>query len=141
MKTYWLRTELWLPRSRDEIFQFFADPHNLDRLTPAWLQFKIFSPANTAMRAGTILDYRLRIRGVPIRWQSEISVWDRPIALSTVKPKDRTRYGCMSIPSRPITAARWSATTLSMRFPAGRSCKNFWSHRISRASLTIATKF
>ena len=78
MKTFWLRTELWLPQSREDIFQFFADPQNLDRLTPAWLRFKILSPAGIAMRQGTILDYRLRIRGVPVRWQSEISVWDPP---------------------------------------------------------------
>jgi ligand-binding SRPBCC domain-containing protein len=78
MKTFWLRTELWLPQTRDEIFRFFADPHNLDRLTPSWLQFKILSPANTAMRAGIMLDYRLRIRGVPMRWQSEIRVWEPP---------------------------------------------------------------
>lgn len=78
MKTFWLRTELWLPQSCGEIFQFFADPHNLDRLTPAWLQFKILSPANAAMGKGTLLDYRLRLHGVPIRWQSEISVWEPP---------------------------------------------------------------
>lgn len=78
MKTFWLRTELWLPQSRGEVFQFFADPRNLDRLTPAWLQFKILSPANTAMRKGTLLDYRLRLHGVPIRWQSEISIWEPP---------------------------------------------------------------
>ncbi len=78
MKTFWLRTELWLPQSRDEIFQFFADPQNLDTLTPAWLQFKILSPADTAMGKGTLLDYRLRLHGVPIRWQSEISVWEPP---------------------------------------------------------------
>jgi len=78
VKTFWLRTELWLPRRRDEIFQFFADPRNLDRLTPSWLQFRILSPADIAMRKGTLLDYRLRIRGVPIRWQSEISSWNPP---------------------------------------------------------------
>jgi ligand-binding SRPBCC domain-containing protein len=78
MKTFWLRSELWLPQSRGEIFQFFADPHNLDTLTPAWLQFKILSPADTAMGKGTLLDYRLRLHGVPIRWQSEISLWEPP---------------------------------------------------------------
>jgi ligand-binding SRPBCC domain-containing protein len=78
MKTFSLRTELWLPQSRDEIFEFFADPHNLDRLTPAWLQFKILTPAAIAMRQGAVLDYRLRIHGMPIRWQSEISLWDPP---------------------------------------------------------------
>jgi ligand-binding SRPBCC domain-containing protein len=78
MKTFWLRSELWLPQIRDEIFQFFADPHKLDTLTPAWLQFKILSPAATAMGKGTLLDYRLRLHGVPIRWQSEISFWEPP---------------------------------------------------------------
>ena len=78
LKTFWLRTELWLPRERDEIFKFFADPRNLDRLTPSWLQFRILSPADITMSKGTLLDYRLRIRGVPIRWQSEISSWDPP---------------------------------------------------------------
>ena len=88
LKTFWLRTELWLPRGRDEIFQFFADPRNLDRLTPSWLQFRILSPADITMSKGTLLDYRLRIRGVPIRWQSEIARRTRPIVLSTAKPKD-----------------------------------------------------
>jgi len=78
MKTFWLRTELWLPQSREDVFQFFADPQNLDRLTPAWLRFKILSPPDTAMRAGTTLDYHLRIHGVPVRWQSEISLWEPP---------------------------------------------------------------
>jgi ligand-binding SRPBCC domain-containing protein len=78
MKTFCLRTEIWLPRERDEIFQFFADPRNLDRLTPSWLQFRILSPRDIAMNKGTLLDYRLRIRGVPIRWQSEISSWEPP---------------------------------------------------------------
>ena len=78
MKTFSLRTELWLPQSHDEIFKFFADPQNLDRLTPAWLQFKILTPGDTTMRQGTLLDYRLRIHGLPIRWQSEISVWEPP---------------------------------------------------------------
>lgn len=78
LKTFWLRTELWLPRERDEIFKFFADPRNLDRLTPSWLQFRILSPADITMSKGTLLDYRLRIRGVPIRWQSEISSWEPP---------------------------------------------------------------
>jgi len=78
MKISQLRTELWLPQSRSEIFQFFADPGNLERLTPGWLRFKIISEAPAKMRAGAQLDYRLRIHGVPIKWRSEISVWNPP---------------------------------------------------------------
>jgi len=78
MKTYRLETRLWLPQARAQVFQFFADPGNLQRLTPAWLHFEILTPPESAMREGTLVDYRLRLRGIPLRWQSEIKVWQPP---------------------------------------------------------------
>jgi ligand-binding SRPBCC domain-containing protein len=78
MKIHKLETAIWLTRPRAEVFAFFASPHNLDRLTPPWLNFKILTPAASQITQGTILDYRLRLHGVPIRWQSEISVWEPP---------------------------------------------------------------
>ena len=78
MKTYRLETKLWLPQPRAKIFEFFSDPRNLDRLTPTWLKFEILSPHSTVIGTGTLLDYRLRLRGLPIRWQSEISIWEPP---------------------------------------------------------------
>jgi ligand-binding SRPBCC domain-containing protein len=70
--------DLWLPRSLDEVFAFFADPANLEVLTPPWLHFRIRTPGPIAMRAGTLIDYSIRVHGVPIPWQSEISVWEPP---------------------------------------------------------------
>ena len=78
MKVYQLKTELWLPQPRSEIFQFFADPANLERLTPEWLRFEIISEAQQTLTEGTRLNYRLRIHGVPITWQSEITGWNPP---------------------------------------------------------------
>jgi ligand-binding SRPBCC domain-containing protein len=78
MKTYWLRKSIWLPQPRAKVFEFFSNPGNLDRLTPAWLNFAILTPATSQIKAGMLLDYRLRIRGIPIRWQSEIAAWDPP---------------------------------------------------------------
>jgi ligand-binding SRPBCC domain-containing protein len=78
MKTYWLRKSIWLPQSRDKVFEFFSNPANLDRLTPTWLGFAILTPATKPIMQGALLDYRLRIRGIPIRWQSEITVWEPP---------------------------------------------------------------
>jgi ligand-binding SRPBCC domain-containing protein len=78
MKTYRLETQIWLPQPRDLVFKFFANPHNLERLTPAWLHFEILTPLATEIRTGTRLDYRLRIRGIPLRWQSEIVSWEPP---------------------------------------------------------------
>ncbi|MEX0806494.1 MAG: SRPBCC family protein [Candidatus Binatia bacterium] len=78
MKTHRLQTRLWLPQPRDRIFQFFADPFNLERLTPDWLRFETLTKQTTEIREGVLLDYRLRIRGLPIRWQSRITDWNPP---------------------------------------------------------------
>jgi ligand-binding SRPBCC domain-containing protein len=78
MKTYRLERELWVPQERNRIFQFFADPRNLERLTPPWLHFETLTAPETSLRRGTLLDYRLRLHGFRLRWQSEIKRWDPP---------------------------------------------------------------
>ncbi len=78
MKIYTLTSELWLPKPVEEVFPFFADARNLERITPPWLHFEIVTPGPIEMRPGTIIDYRLRLRGIPLRWRSEITVWEPP---------------------------------------------------------------
>lgn len=73
-----LRIEQWLPRPRNEVFPFFADARNLELITPDWLRFHILNPPPITMRVGLKIDYRLRIRGFPARWQSEITAWEPP---------------------------------------------------------------
>jgi ligand-binding SRPBCC domain-containing protein len=78
MKEFLLRTELWLPRPRAEIFLFFAEARNLERITPAWLNFEVLTPAPIMMRPGALIDYRIRVHGIPVRWRTEIAEWDPP---------------------------------------------------------------
>jgi len=73
-----IRSEFIVPRPRDAVFAFHADARNLERITPPWLQFHILTPTPVVMRPGTLIDYRLRLKGLPITWQSEITVWDAP---------------------------------------------------------------
>lgn len=82
MKVRHLERELWLPRPIVEIFTFFANPANLETLTPPWLKFQILTPRPLEMFVGTLIDYRLRVRGVPMRWQSEITVWEPPFCFT-----------------------------------------------------------
>lgn len=74
-----LHTEQWLPALLEQVFAFFSDAFQLERITPPWLRLQVVTPRPIQMQAGQLLDYRLRLRGIPIRWQSEISVWDPPL--------------------------------------------------------------
>ncbi len=78
MRIRTFESEQWLPQSRDELFAFFADARNLDAITPPWLNFHTLTPGPIAMGEGTLIDYKLRVHGVPIRWRTQIQVWDPP---------------------------------------------------------------
>ncbi len=78
MKVRRLERSSRLSRPLDEVFAFFADASNLEELTPPWLAFDIVTERPIEMAVGTLIDYRLRVRGLPLRWRSEITVWDPP---------------------------------------------------------------
>lgn len=74
--TYRLEAELWLPRTPEEVFPFFGDAHNLQELTPPWLNFEVLTPRPIDMRSGTLIDYKLRVRMLPVRWKTLIETWE-----------------------------------------------------------------
>jgi len=78
MNVFIFETELWLPRPRTEVFDFFADAHNLQILTPSFLHFEILTPRPIPMHAGALIDYRLRVHGIPVRWRTKIGTWEPP---------------------------------------------------------------
>jgi ligand-binding SRPBCC domain-containing protein len=78
MKIRNFETEVWLARPRDKVFAFFSEVANLDAITPPWVKFKTITPGPIEMRVGTVIDHRLRIHGIPIRWRSKITAWEPP---------------------------------------------------------------
>lgn len=65
-----------LPRPRSEVFPFFADPANLQRLTPPWLHFQVLTPEPLPRGEGAVFEYRLKVRGLPIRWRTLIETYE-----------------------------------------------------------------
>lgn len=65
-----------IPLPRAEVFPFFADARNLERITPPWLDFRIVTPGDIAMAPGTLIDYRLALFGVPFSWRTRIEAFE-----------------------------------------------------------------
>ena len=91
MKVFTLRRTLWVPQPIDNVFPFFSDIHNLDRITPKWLRFRsVDHPADVA--EGTRLQHKFKIRGFPVTWVSEITHWDPPYGFVDEQKKGPYRY-------------------------------------------------
>lgn len=73
-----LLSEITLPGSLENVFDFFSDAYNLQQITPPYLNFEILTSRPIKMATGTLIDYKLRLRGIPIRWRTRISTWEPP---------------------------------------------------------------
>lgn len=71
-KTYTLERSQMIQLPRKEVFDFFSDAFNLERLTPAFLNFKILTKAPIDIGEGSLIDYRIRLFGVPMKWRTRI---------------------------------------------------------------------
>ncbi len=76
MQTHILERSQIINRSLEETFAFFSDAHNLEKLTPAFLQFKILTPKPVSMHPGALIDYSLSLFGIPFKWQTLVEEWE-----------------------------------------------------------------
>ena len=74
--TYLLEREQFIPRPLTEVFPFFADAGNLEAITPAFLSFQILTPRPIPMESGTLIDYQIRLFGVPLQWRTRIEEFE-----------------------------------------------------------------
>jgi ligand-binding SRPBCC domain-containing protein len=91
-KGYRLYAERMVDLPLKVVFDFFSDARQLEAITPPWLNFSILNPPPIEMRAGLLLDYKLSLRGIPLKWQSEISVWEPPLRFVDQQTKGPYRF-------------------------------------------------
>ena len=78
MAEYILTRSLTLDLPIGRVFDFFSDAGNLERITPPELNFHIITPQPIDIKQGALIDYELKMRGIPVKWRTEISVWEPP---------------------------------------------------------------
>jgi ligand-binding SRPBCC domain-containing protein len=87
MGLYTLYKELWVPYPLSTVFDFFSRAENLEPLTPPWMHFRILTPPPIQMKQGTTILYALRVRGIPLRWLTEIERWNPPYEFVDIQAK------------------------------------------------------
>jgi len=76
MREHVLEREQRLPGPPERVFEFFADARNLEAITPPWLRFRVVTAGKIEMREGALIEYRLRLHGIPVRWRTRIEEWE-----------------------------------------------------------------
>jgi len=84
-RTYRLERSQFIAKPREEVFGFFADASNLERITPRFLNFRILTPRPIPMKPGALIDYEIRLYGIPIKWHTRIESFEPPLSFSDIQ--------------------------------------------------------
>ncbi len=136
--TYTLERTQLIRRPLADVFAFFSDAGNLEAITPAFLNFHILTPRPIAMRPGTLIDYQIRLLGIPLQWRTQIATWEPPLRFSDVQLRgpyklwhhahefiavpdgtlmtDRVQYQMPAGPLPRLVHAVWTRRTLERIF-------------------------
>ena len=124
-----LETSLFLPRPLGEVFPFFAEAGNLQRITPPWVDFRITTPLPIAMRVGARIDYRLTVHGVPISWRTEITAWEPPCHFIDTQLKGPYRRWIHSHRFREADGGTWVDDQVDFAVPGGWPIEHLFVRR------------
>jgi ligand-binding SRPBCC domain-containing protein len=124
-----LRREQVLDASPEAVFAFFADPFNLEAITPPLLRFAVVTPGPIAMGAGTFIQYRLRLHGVPLAWDSLIQAWEPPRRFVDVQVRGPYRLWHHTHELEPVDGGR-TLMRDTVRYAVGFGPLGALAHRV-----------
>jgi ligand-binding SRPBCC domain-containing protein len=73
---HFLTTTTVINKPLSEVFEFFSNAENLNKITPPDMQFKILTPLPIIIKKGTLINYKIKVNGIPFNWQTEITEWE-----------------------------------------------------------------
>jgi uncharacterized protein len=111
--------EQWLPHAAQDIWPFFCDANNLEDITPPLLAFRVLGMSTPAIGAGTLIDYRLKLNGIPIAWQTRIDTWDPPRRFIDLQAKGPYALWHHTHDFIPMGGGTLMRDTVRYRLPAG----------------------
>jgi uncharacterized protein len=76
VQSWRLQSSLWVPHPPEQVFPFFSNVNNLQLLTPPWMSFQIKSLQPIDMHVGALIDYGIKVRGLPMKWRTRIARWE-----------------------------------------------------------------
>jgi len=82
---YTIDRELVVKRPISEVFEFFSDAFNLEAITPPNVSFHVITPPPIDLKAGALIDYKLRVNAIPLSWTTRIEVWNPPFGFSDIQ--------------------------------------------------------
>ena len=87
MEPHVLIRNIVIKKNIEQLFDFFSKAENLNSITPPLLGFKIITPLPVEMKKGTIIDYKIKLNGIPFSWRTEITKWDPPFLFEDTQIK------------------------------------------------------
>ena len=141
MKTYTFQSTTLVNAPLDKVFDFFSKAENLQTITPPWLNFKILTPTPIEMKVGQLIDYRLKLYGILVKWQTEITVWDPPLRFVDRQLKgpykvwehehrfEETGEGVRITDTVNYQVPGWILAPLIRRFFVKRDVEKIFAHR------------
>jgi ligand-binding SRPBCC domain-containing protein len=134
-RRYTLYRQQLIARPVDDVFRFFEDPHNLAKITPPELGFEIINIDGLPVRAGTRIEYVIRVFGLPQRWVAEIAEYEPGLRFVDVQAKGPYRYWRHEHAFEPVDRYTVMTDQVEYELPfglAGRVANTFVARQLQR---------
>jgi ligand-binding SRPBCC domain-containing protein len=134
-RRYTLYRQQLIARPVDEVFAFFENPHNLSKITPPEMGFEITNIEGLPVRAGTRIEYRIRVLGMPQRWVADIVEYEPGVRFIDVQAKGPYRYWRHEHAFEPLDRYTVMTDQVEYELPfgvAGRVANTFVARQLRR---------